>query len=31
MNGSLVGDMLTTIGSGIDADYAMYDRLGRSH
>lgn len=31
MNGSLVGDMLTTIGSGIDADYDMYDRLGRKH
>lgn len=31
MNGSLVGDMLTTLGSGIDDDYAMYVRLGRSH
>lgn len=31
MNGSLVGDMLTTIGSGIDDDYAMYDRLNLKH
>lgn len=31
MNGSLVGDMLTTIGSGIDDDYAMYDRLKLKH
>lgn len=31
MNGSLVGDMLTTLGSGIDSDYAMYSRLGFTH
>ena len=31
MNGSLVGDMLTTIGSGIEADYEMFGSIGRSH
>lgn len=31
MNGSLVGDMLTTIGNCIDDDYALYEKLGRGH
>lgn len=31
INGSLVGDMLTTIGNKIDDDYALFDSLGRSH
>lgn len=31
INGSLVGDMLTTIGNRIDDDYALYDKLGRNH
>lgn len=31
MNGSMIGDLLTTIGNRIDEDYAMFDRLGRTH
>ena len=31
MNGSLVGDMLTTIGNSIEDDYALYARIGRTH
>lgn len=31
MNGSLVGDMLTTIGNSIEDDYALYARIGRQH
>ncbi len=31
MNGSMIGDLLTTIGSRIDQDYAMFDRLGLEH
>ncbi len=31
ISGSLVGDMLTTIGNKIDDDYALYDSLGRTH
>ena len=31
MNGSLVGDMLTTIGNSIEDDYALYARIGRQY
>ena len=31
MNGSIVGDMLTTLGKSLAEDYALYDRLGLTH
>lgn len=31
ISGSIVGDLLTTVGNGIDADYALYDELDLKH